>query len=101
MNVRKLWREKRKEVVLLADNAEKARELTIKLFSRASDITLYQLLKKDELPEFSGEEFNRSWSLEPNVGWLRTIPGKRLPLFEAPDELTDKELTEKYLATLS
>ena len=90
-----------KRVTVSVDNAEQARGLAIKRFPHAREISLYQLLSPGQKPEFIGQEYSRSWTWEPNIGWFRVLPGKRQTLSVAPDEATDKELVDKYLASLA
>lgn len=102
--VKGLGGEKRKKENIIASNPVEARELAQKRFPRAKELLLYQLLGKGEKPECFGAEYNKSWSFGRGWGngteWLRITPGKAQPLSFAPDEATDKELTEKYLQSL-
>jgi len=97
--------EKRKKENIIAPNPASARELALKRFPRAKELLLYQLLGKGEQPEYFGTEYNKVWSFGQRWGngteWLRITPGKAHPLSFASDKEADKEIMDKYLASLS
>jgi hypothetical protein len=84
-----------------AEDAEKARGISLKKYPRAKEILLYQMLAPGEtIPGNALAEYSRVWMRDEKNGWRRAIPGKFMSLSEVPDHVADKEAVANYLASL-
>ncbi len=84
-----------------AKDAAEARGIALKKFSKAESILLYQMLSPGEtVPGNALAEYSRAWMWDSGKDWLRATAGRGMTLSEAPDNASDKDLIDKYLASL-